>query len=149
MTFAITLPQPDDRYCFIPKIPAGFVSPPLATAIESYVATHDASIEEPENPWSDAAHAICNHVATRGAKLAVKLLFVTHYAQPLSIDGRLAIDLDAFDVGMGHTLIRTAAAGAFAMDAARYWQAALKGVQTPAVYQRCHAARCRGRGRGG
>ncbi|RSU47540.1 hypothetical protein [Sphingomonas sp. S-NIH.Pt15_0812] len=123
MTFAIKLPQPGDRYFFIPAVPAGLVSPPLAAAIGSYVATHDANIEGPENPWTDAARAISNHVAASGAELAVKLLFVTHYAQPLSIDGRLAIDLGAFDVGMGHTLIR-AAADALAMDAGRLWQEA-------------------------
>lgn len=123
MTFTITPPQPGDRYFFLPTIPAGLVAPPLAAAIASYVATHDASIDGPENPWSDAAHTICNHVATCGADLAVKLLFVTHYAQPLSIDGKLAIDLDAFDVGTGHTLIR-AAADALALDAAPLWQKA-------------------------
>lgn len=123
MTFAITLPQPGDRYFFMPTIPAGFVSPPLADALESYVVMHDTNIDGPENPWSDVARAIANHVAASGAELAVKLLFVTHYAQPLSIGGRLAIDLNAFDVGTGHTLIR-AAANALALDAAPHWQEA-------------------------
>ena len=132
MTFAITLPQPGDRYFFMPTIPPGFVSLPLADAIASYVATHDANIDGPENPWSEAASAICNHVATCGADLAVKLLFVTHYAQPLSIDGRLAIDLDAFDVGTGHTLIR-AAADALTLDAAPLWQ------EAQAEYERLRA----------
>lgn len=122
MTFAIIMPPPGERFFVIPPAPVGLVSPPLLDAVERYTALYwaERDVGDPVDPWADAAHDIVEHVATSGVELAVKLLFVAHYDQPGVFEKQLAVDLEAFDVGTGRSLIQ-AAADAVALDPRVPW----------------------------
>lgn len=122
MTFAIIMPPPGERFFIIPPTPVGLVSPPLLDAVERYTALYwaERDVADPVDPWADAAHDIAEHVATSGVELAVKLLFVAHYDQPGVLEKQLAVDLEAFDVGTGRSLIQ-AAADAVALDPRVPW----------------------------
>lgn len=120
MTFAVIMPPPGERFFVIPPIPIGLLSAPLLNAVERYTALYWAERDGAEDPWADAANDIAEHVATSGVELAVKLIFVAHYDQPGVHENQLAVDLEAFDVGTGRSLIQ-AAADAVAMDPRVPW----------------------------
>lgn len=89
-----------------------FVLPPLpASASSNMTALAGRYLDQfirddDERGWSNAARAVADAEPECPADLAVKVLMVTHYTNPEMVDGKPAIDLSAFDDGIGHMLLR-------------------------------------------
>lgn len=101
----IMIPPPNVTSYVLPPVPED-TSPALRSAIDSYLAEMDGDgSDESAARWSAAVQAIAAHSPASLIDVAVKLLFVTQYLNPIMTDGAPAIDLTAFDVDGGRLLL--------------------------------------------
>lgn len=99
----LVLPTAAASTFVLPPLPASASSNMAALAgcyLDQFVSDND------EQGWSNAARAVAEAEPAYPADPVVKVLIVTHYTNPEMVDGEPAIDLSAFDEGIGHMLLR-------------------------------------------
>ncbi|MBW6522526.1 hypothetical protein KZ810_03365 [Sphingomonas sp. RHCKR47] len=99
----LALPTAAATTFVLPPLPASASSNMTALAgryLDQFISDDD------EQGWSNAAKEVAEAEPACPADLAVKVLIVTHYTNPDMVDGQPAIDLSAFDEGIGHMLLR-------------------------------------------